>query len=352
MSKPVGPIALAHPSALAGVLARFSRAAVLMRRAALGGAAVLVLGAPPAQAAEGEEASALVVTALPVTYSVAKTLTEGTQVAVENVPANGRPMAAQSNYFEQQAKRLAGMFARADAVVTIGKLWQDDPLYVAARAANIRVVDIDASKPWSATLEGASIALAPAEDAPWGEGAGETSRAPSVFFWLSPSNGARIAEIVAADLMRLSPADADRIAANLASYRRTLLDLKREYEVKLAALPDVTVYALASELVYLTTDLGIYVDGYFLKQDIRWTDEDAASFQRYLTDNGIRVVIHRWEPAEPIKAAIGGAGARLVVLDTGDTGIVEDGKLADDGYLRLLRGNLAALHDALAAANE
>ncbi len=306
------------------------------------------LGAARLSLAEGD--GVLVLTALPVTYSVAKALTKDTGIEVENVPEGGRPMASQQSFFSSQAERLRDQFSRADAVITIGKLWQDDPLFVAARSANIRIVDIDATKPWSETLEGASVVLAPVEDAPWSQESATDTRTPSIYFWLSPSNGARIADIVAADLMRLAPADAPQIQANLAAYRRNLLGLKREYEVKLAALADITVYALTAELVYLTTDMSVYVDGYFLKQDIRWTDADATAFRQYLQDNGIKVVLHRWEPAEPIKAAIDAAGARLVVLETGDTGIVEEGKLVDDGYTRLLRGNLEALTQALSAA--
>jgi ABC-type Zn uptake system ZnuABC Zn-binding protein ZnuA len=309
------------------------------------------MGLGVARSPAEETGGVLVLTSLPVTYSVAKALTKDTGVEVQNVPEGGRPMASQQTFFSSQAARLSELFARADAVITIGKLWQDDPLFVAARSANIRIVDIDATKPWSETLEGASIVLAPVEDAPWSEvRATDAQRQPSIYFWLSPSNGARIADIVAADLMRLAPADAPQIQANLATYRRELLDLKREYEVKLAALADITVYALTAELVYLTTDMSVYVDGYFLKQDIRWTDADATAFRQYLQDNGIKVVLHRWEPAEPIKAAIDAAGARLVVLEIGDTGIVEDGKLVDDGYTRLLRGNLEALTQALSAA--
>ena len=313
-------------------------------------AAVAVFWAPLwSPAAKADEV--VVLTALPVTYSVASALTKDTEIVVRNVPEGGRRMNTQPSFFGSQTARLAEEFAGADAVITIGKLWKEDPLFVAARAANIRIVDVDATKPWSETLEGVSIVLAPASDAPWSERSDNEPRAPSLYFWLSPSNGARIADIVAQDLMRLAPSDASRIEANLAAYRRALLDLKREYEVKLAALADVTVYALASELVYLTTDMGIYVDGYFLKQDIHWTDDDARNLTAYLRDNGIRVVLHQWEPAEAIRAAIDAGGARLVVLDTGDAGIVEDGRLAPDGYSRLLRANLEALYQALRAAN-
>ena len=161
-----------------------------------------------------------------------------------------------------------------------------------------------------------------------------------------------MAEIIASDLIRLSPADQPILEQNLTLLRRELLDLKLDYELALAELPDVTVFALASEFVYLTTDMGLYVDGYFLKQDINWVEEDFAALEGYLRDNDIRVVVHKWEPDEPIQAAIQSAGARLVVLDPLDGGIVEDGRLMPQSYLELMRANLEMLHAALAAANQ
>jgi ABC-type Zn uptake system ZnuABC Zn-binding protein ZnuA len=216
--------------------------------------------------------------------------------------------------------------------------------------ANVRVVDIDATKPWSMTLEGISVAMEPEPRVPWAEGS-ELDRKPSIYFWLSPANGARMAEIIAADLIRLAPAERAAIEGNLAALRAGLLDLKLEYELKLAELTDVTLFALASEFVYLTMDLGLYVDGYFLKQDIDWTTEDLEAFEAYLLGNDIGVVIHKWEPDERIENAVSAGGARLVVLDPIDAGLVEAGKLLESSYLDLLRADLEALYSALLAAN-
>lgn len=302
-------------------------------------------------ASSAQDADVVVLTALPVTYSVTSALVRDTAIDVRNVPERGRRMNALVSLLGQRADRYAEDLESADAVVTIGKLWRDDPLFTAARMANVRVVDIDATKPWSTTLEGISVAMQPEERAPWSD-AVASERAPSLYFWLSPANGVRMAEIIAADLMRLSPADRQTIEANLASLRQELLDLKLEYELALAELPDVTLFALAPEFVYLTTDMGLYVDGYFLKQDIDWTQDDLDELTRYLRANAIRVVAHKWEPDEKIRMAIADGGAQLVVLDPIDAGIVEDGRLREDSYMTLMRENLAALHSAFAAANE
>ena len=320
-------------------------------------AAAACLAALPvgrAQTADAEGRT-VVVTALPVLYSMTRELTAGTDVVVRNLPPAGRPMSALESYFTLQAERIKPELEAADAVVTMGKLWRGDPLYVAARGANIHVVDVDATKPWSTTLEGVGLVLEPADNVPWASASaaeGE-AREPALYYWLSPANGAQTADIVARDLMRLAPDDAPRIAENLAAFRERVLALKRRYEIELAALPDVTVFALTRDLVYLTTDLGINVDGYFTKQDIDWTDDDAHALTARLRERDIGVVLHRWEPAEPIAAAIAAAGARLVVLEVGEAGdpsVSGDGELAADGYLRLLETDLAALTEALRAA--
>jgi hypothetical protein len=68
---------------------------------------------------------------------------------------------------------------------------------------------------------------------------------------------------------------------------------------------------------------------------------------RYLEDHDIGVVIHKWMPSEAIAAAIDAAGAQLVVLESGDPGIVADDALAVDGLQQVLEHNLDAIVEAL-----
>jgi len=182
------------------------------------GLAIAASGAGADDPGGNADGDLIVLTALPVTYSIATALAAGTHVTVQNVPDNGRRMNSQQNYFTLQAPKLAEQFSHAAAVVTIGKLWQDDPLFVAVRATNIRVVDIDATKPYSDTLEGVSVAFEPRTDAPWSKNADEGTPTPSVYFWLSASNVARAADIVGQDLMRLAPADGNEHRSGLAAY--------------------------------------------------------------------------------------------------------------------------------------
>lgn len=291
-----------------------------------------------------------VITALPVTYSVAHALAEGTNITVHNVPKEGRRMNALARYLEKPGDEVLRHFETADAVITIGKLWREDPLYAAVRARNIRVVNIDATEPYSATLPGVALVSTPSVSAPWEQGAAEADdRRPLIHFWLSLSNTARMADIIAHDFAQLSPPDAARISQNLTAYRRQLFELKSAFEARSAQLENVTVFALTPEFAYLTNDVGLFVDGYFVKQDIDWTEADLRNLCQHLTDHDVRVVIHKWEPSEAIQKAIRDAGAQLVVLDTLEERRQRDG--STDAYLTRMKVNLEALQSALAAAS-
>jgi ABC-type Zn uptake system ZnuABC Zn-binding protein ZnuA len=241
---------------------------------------------------------------------------------------------------------LDPLFAEADAAVTIARVWREDPLYPAARARNIRIVPIDAARPWAENAQPVALRRRPCTDASF-TAAAECPDEISPYVWLSISNGVRMAEHIATDLKRLAPDDADAIHANLIAFVDRLRDLKSEYDNRFAELPDPRIFALAEEFVYLFGEMGVFVDGHFLKEDVRWTEEDIAAFENYLSAGGAKVVVHKWEPAQPIRDAIARAGAKLVILDAADPGLAENGALAPDGYVTILRNDMDALLAAL-----
>jgi hypothetical protein len=61
-------------------------------------------------------------------------------------------------------------------------------------------------------------------------------------------------------------------------------------------------------------------------------------------------VLHRWQPSVAIESAVRSAGAKLVVLDAGDPGVVVERELARDGLQQILRKNLDAIVTAASAA--
>lgn len=308
-------------------------------------AVLLALAGTPVPAAD--EPSVTVLTGNQATYSLTSALTRGTRIAVTNVPEDGRRMSLMQDYIARRMERLRTTFAEATAVVSLTNALPADPLYRFAREANIRIVDIEAAVPWSLTTPGVALTDTPRSNVPW---AADTDRPETVtapYFWLSISNAIRMADIIAHDLSELFPDSAAAIAANLDTLKWSLLDLRSEYQNRLIEVGVDTVFALTGDFVYLTNDMGLFVNGYFIKQDIRWTDSDLAMLMSHLEDHDIKAVIHKWMPSEAIQAAVRDAGAELVVLDAGDPGIVVDRALAVDGLQRILESNLQAIVAAL-----
>ncbi|WP_240164067.1 hypothetical protein [Pseudomonas allii] len=123
--------------------------------------------------------------------------------------------------------------------------------------------------------------------------------------------------------------------------------LKADYGDRLLKVPDLRVLSLASEPVYLFGEFGVYVDGWFVRQDIDWTDADRAALTRYLRERDIRVVVHKWAPDARIAQAIEDGGARLLILDSGNPGMLAN---PANSYEALLSTNLDALLAAFAPA--
>lgn len=291
---------------------------------------------------------AVVLTSVPAPYSITSQLAKGTTLDVRNIPQKGRIIFSVKQYLNRYKKTLKDVFSKADAVVTMGKLWKRDPLYPAVRDVNIRVVNIDATRPSSSTMTGVSVVDEPARAQVWTSVTGRrgTVRRPSVYCWLSLANGSRMAELIAEDLIRLYPEQQGTIKSNLVRLQEQIHSLRSAYDNRLAKIDNLTVFCLASEFVYLTDDAGIYVDGYMVKQDINWTQEDLHALTNRLKDNEIPVVIHKWMPSEAIKKAISAGGAKLVVLNTLD-GVSLDGKpLSSETYLNVMKSNCEKLSAA------
>ncbi|MCZ6475489.1 MAG: zinc ABC transporter substrate-binding protein, partial [Gammaproteobacteria bacterium] len=181
----------------------------------------------------------------------------------------------------------------------------------------------------------------------WGTDTDPAGAAIAPYFWLSLSNAIRMGDIIAHDLIELFPDFEITIQRNLDDLKWSLLNLRNEYQNRLIEAGADTVFALTGDFVYLTNDMGLYVDGYFIKQDIRWTEADLDFLTSHLRQREIKVVIHKWMPSDAILGAVSAAGAELVVLDTGDPGMVENRQLVADGLQQILRKNLDAVYSAL-----
>jgi ABC-type Zn uptake system ZnuABC Zn-binding protein ZnuA len=309
---------------------------------------MLVMLTMTAPACAADAPGPLVLTGIQATYSIATALTAGTPIQVQNVPADGREMSMQKDYIGRRMESLAKLLSAATAVITITNAVPTDPLYRYAREANIRIVDIDAAIPWSLDRPGVALADTPASNVAWGKDPDAVEGGTAPYFWLSVSNAIRMGDLIANDLTALFPESAPTIARNLDALKRSLLKLRSDYQDRLMQAGG-DVFALTGDFVYLTHDMGLLVDGYFIKQDLRWSKEDLAGLTKHLREHDIRVVLHKWVPSDAIQDAVKAAGARLVVLDAGDPGIVVDESLAADGLQQILRKNLEAVYSALKA---
>ncbi|WP_051424633.1 metal ABC transporter solute-binding protein, Zn/Mn family [Pseudomonas sp. URMO17WK12:I4] len=284
-----------------------------------------------------------VLVALPALYALTASLSQGTHIETVRIPDDAAvPMESLANAL---SRLEPAVFQQADAVLTLSSLWRADPLYAAARRHNLRIVEIDASRSWDPVKPGVAVTQAPVNDVPWAAAEERSVGEPSPYAWLGPINAMRMSAIIAADLSRLSPKDAAQIARNLDTLENRLRQLKAEYGPRLAQIPDLRVLSLAGEFTYLFGEFDIFVDGWFIRQDVNWSPADRDALTRYLREHDIKVVVHKWAPDAAIAQAVEAGGARLLILDAGNPGILAN---ASKSYDELLRADLDAVLAAFA----
>lgn len=296
---------------------------VKLRYAALALACMAAVGAATAQAQEPAKsgraaraaqaeappaapAAATVLAAHPVVHALTSSLAQGTGIRVERAAPANLPATRLSSYFNGRGGvALHKAAASADAAVGLRSIWPDDPLYAVARRSNIRIVEIDAARP----LDGALNGIALQSDARPG---GQFAAYP----WLSIVNLGRMADIIAADLGRLSPADSTRIDANLAGIKRTLVELNAKSQAGLAQAENVAVISLSERLPYLIAEFNLDLVETDARDDQAWTPEALAALTGKLKDNGAAAALTHREPTPELRQAIEAGGARAIVLAT------------------------------------
>jgi ABC-type Zn uptake system ZnuABC Zn-binding protein ZnuA len=317
--------------------------ASLTRRGALAGAALPALFARRAHAADSK---VLVITGLQSTFSIARALAKDTSIEVQAAFPPDIGMEEQASYLSK--KRRADFIAaakRADAAITIRRIWNLDPLFSAVRAQNIRAIEIDASTPFAPEMAGVALLETAKMQGADGEHRPGTV---SPYIWLSLTNVVRMTDIIAADLRRLSEADAQTIDRNQQKFRASILALRTQFDGKLADIDNPSVILLKSDLGYLMTDLGVDITASFAKSEYDWTDADVKTLLDKMAKSGTLAIVAAHKPKDTIATAIKGAGGRLAVLNLIDIGVADqDGRLDADGLLKVTRGNLDALLTAL-----
>lgn len=241
-----------------------------------------------------------VLTTLPVTHSLANTLLEGTSVELKRAAPANLPASRQPSYFSGRGEASLHKAAQqADAVIGVRSIWRDDPLYPVARRSNIRIVEIDAARPVDGALPGIAVTGADAY---------------AGYPWLSPTNLGRMADVVANDLERLSPADKARIQTNLAGFKQQVLALAANSQTRLAKVENLTTVSLSERLGYLASGLNLDL----VDQPLP-TEWDAAALKA-LADNlknqDVALVLDHRQPEAAVAQVIKDSGAKLVVVQS------------------------------------
>jgi ABC-type Zn uptake system ZnuABC Zn-binding protein ZnuA len=246
-----------------------------------------------------------VLASLPITYGLGEVLLKGTDVNLERAAPANLPGSRQTAYFTGRgAPALSKLATGADAVIGVRSLWADDPLYPIARRSNIRIVEVDAARPVDGALPGIAVQPDLKVD-------GLNSQP-----WLASNNMGRMADVMAADLVRLAPSAKPAIEANLATLKQRLLKLSADSEARLANADNLSVMSLSDHFGYLIGSLNLELIGEDPRPDAEWTPEDLKKLTATLKDNDVAVVLHHRQPSEPVKAAIAESGSHLVVLST------------------------------------
>lgn len=241
-----------------------------------------------------------VLTTLPVTHSLANTLLEGTSVELKRAAPANLPASRQPSYFSGRGEASLHKAAQqADAVIGVRSIWRDDPLYPVARRSNIRIVEIDAARPVDGALPGIAVTGADAY---------------AGYPWLSPTNLGRMADVVANDLERLSPADKARIQTNLAGFKQQVLALAANSQTRLAKVENLTTVSLSERLDYLASGLNLDL----VDQPLP-TEWDAAALKA-LADNlknqDVALVLDHRQPEAAVAQVIKDSGAKLVIVQS------------------------------------
>ncbi|WP_122668491.1 metal ABC transporter solute-binding protein, Zn/Mn family [Pseudomonas viridiflava] len=244
-----------------------------------------------------------VLASLPITYGLGQILLKDSDVVLERAAAANLPGSRQTAYFTGRgAEALRGLAVKADAVIGLRSIWADDPLYPNARRSNIRIVEIDAARPVDGSLPG--IAVQP------GQGVDGLNSQP----WLASNNMGRMADVMAADLVRLAPAAKPKIEGNLAALKQQLLKLSASSEASLASADNLSVVSLSDRFGYLVSGLNLELIDSLALTDEQWTPEAVQKLTATLKDNDVALVLDHRQPPEPVKAAIDEAGSKLLVL--------------------------------------
>ncbi|PSW60606.1 ABC transporter substrate-binding protein [Photobacterium kishitanii] len=214
-----------------------------------------------------------ILTATPVTYMLASELTQNTGITTKFLPPKRYGVTRLPNWFASKGDVVTKQASeKAQAVVTLGAIWPQDPLYVHARQGNIKIVEIDASQAISPRAQGvAALRLAD----------GSTS----IYSWLNPTNLSRMAAIVGDDLQKLWPEKAQQIEKN---QQQLMSDVRKLINTQQQTLMEAgvdSVVLLSNELEDFASGNQLFVVERLTTPELEWTAADKVKLTNLLAED-------------------------------------------------------------------
>ena len=240
----------------------------------------------------------------PVTYALATELTKGTDLTTEYLPPKRYGIERLPNWFSTKGQaKVMKSGADATVVVTLNSVWPEDPTFVHARQANIRLVEVDAAQAITPRAQGVAALTLPN---------GQVSK----YAWLNPTNLTRMASIVADDFKKLWPTKAEQIDGNL---QRIMLDVRELINQQQAVLLDNevdSVMLLTESLEDFVSGSQLFVEERLFKAELEWTRQDKEDLRVLFEDDESLWLVTSRKPTKLLRSLV--PVERILLVDSLD----------------------------------
>ena len=245
-----------------------------------------------------------VLTATPVTYMLSSELLKDTSLTTKYLPSNRYGIERLPNWFANKGSKAVQDSAKtAQAVVTIGAVWADDPLYVNARYSNIQIIEVDASQAITPRAQG--VAALRLSD-------GSTSK----YAWLNPTNLIRMVAIVSDDFQRIWPDKSEQIQKNQEQFMLSVRQLINQQQKVILDNDIDSVILLSEQLEDFASGNQLFVVDRLTKPALEWTEDDKAQLKELIEEDESVWIITTQKPNKQMQALL--PMDRVLVVDAVD----------------------------------
>ncbi|PQJ85239.1 ABC transporter substrate-binding protein [Aliivibrio sifiae] len=245
-----------------------------------------------------------VLTATPVTYMLSSELLKETSLTTKYLPPNRYGIERLPNWFANKGSKAVQDSAKtAQAVVTIGAVWADDPLYVNARYSNIQIIEVDASQAITPRAQGvAALRL--------------SDGSSSKYAWLNPTNLIRMVAIVSDDFQRIWPDKSEQIQKNQEQFMLSVRQLINQQQKVILDNDIDSVILLSEQLEDFASGNQLFVVDRLTKPALEWTEDDKAQLKELIEEDESVWIITTQKPNKQMQALL--PMDRVLVVDAVD----------------------------------